>query len=241
MILSAARRSAHMITVCEALRTTLVDLGADPAKVTSLRNGVDLALFRPEDRAAARSRFGMQGFSIASVGHLIERKGHHHAIAALPSLPDVTLYVAGSGPDEASLRAQARSAGVAQRVHFLGNLPQDALRSLYSAADALVLASSREGWANVLLEAMACGTPVVASDVWGTPEVVASPDAGVLMQELSGAGVSDGVQRLRQALPLRKRTRRYAEGFDWQPTTSGQLEIFRRVLAVHPRPGHVHA
>ena len=77
-------------------------------------------------------------------------------------LPDADLLIAGEGPEEASLRALAARLGVAERVRFLGALPQARLRDYYGAADALVLASSREGWANVLLESMACGTPVVA-------------------------------------------------------------------------------
>jgi teichuronic acid biosynthesis glycosyltransferase TuaC len=241
MILDAAQRSAHMVTVCRALKDELVALGAPADKISVLRNGVDLALFRPEDRAAARARFGLQGFTLASVGHLIDRKGHHHVIDALPAMPDVSLKIAGSGPDEAALRSRAQALGVADRVEFLGSLPQEALRSLYNAADALALASSREGWANVLLEAMACGMPVVASDVWGTPEVVATPDAGVLMSSLDAAGVADGVARLRAALPDRAATRRYAEGFDWQSTTRGQLDIFRRVLATGGEGVAAHA
>lgn len=231
LILRAAERCAHVITVCQALKDELVDLGARSDKITVLRNGVDLAMFRPEDRIAARQRLGMDGFCLASVGHLIERKGHALTIAAMPLLPGVRLYIAGSGPDEAALRAQASALGVAERVHFLGSLPQDALRGLYNAADTLVLASSREGWANVLLEAMACGTPVVASNVWGTPEVVAAAEAGRLMRERSAGGVAAAVKELRATLPDRSATRRYAEGFGWQSTTQGQLDIFGRALA----------
>lgn len=230
MILRAAAASGHMVTVCKALKDALVALGAPADKVTVLRNGVDLELFRPDDRQAARVRFGMRGFALASVGHLIERKGHGLVIGALPGLPDAQLYIAGSGPEEQALRGLAASLGVADRVHFLGSLPQDALRSLYNGADALVLASSREGWANVLLEAMACGTPVVASDVWGTPEVVAAPEAGMLMPSLDAEGVRAAVARLRVHLPDRGATRLYAESFDWSSTTFGQLHIFRRLL-----------
>jgi teichuronic acid biosynthesis glycosyltransferase TuaC len=236
LILQAADRCAHMITVCKALKTALVDLGAPADKVTVLRNGVDLTLFRPDDRMAARAKLGMTGFCLASVGHLIERKGHNLVIEALQWLPGVQLHIAGSGPDEAALRALAGALGVKDRVHFLGSLPQEALRGLYNAADALVLASSREGWANVLLEAMACGTPVVASNVWGTPEVVATAEAGQLMSERSATGIAAAVDRLRAALPERSSTRRYAEGFDWQPTTQGQLDIFDRALTSFSGP-----
>lgn len=240
-ILQAIDGCSHMMTVCKALKDELVALGAPDEKVTVLRNGVDLNLFQPEDREAARQAHGMQGFCLASVGHLIDRKGHHHVIGALPQLPEVRLFIAGAGPMERELRELAQGLDVASRVVFLGSLPQAQLRTLYSAVDALVLASSREGWANVLLEAMACGAPVVASDVWGTPEVVAAPEAGVLMPELSAAGVVAGVQRLRAALPQRSDTRRYAEGFDWAPTTQGQLDIFGRLIAAGRRAGSVHA
>jgi glycosyltransferase involved in cell wall biosynthesis len=146
-------------------------------------------------------------------------------------LRDATLVIAGDGDERPRLEALAVRLGVADRVRFLGVLDQSALCDLYNCVDVTVLASSREGWANVLLEAMACGTPVVASAVWGTPEVVASPDAGRLMPSLDADGVVAAVSELRRTLPDRTATRRYAEGFDWQATTDGQVALFRRVLA----------
>lgn len=230
MILDAARRCDAMITVCAALKDELVQLGAAAEKVTVLRNGVDLKLFHAEDRGAARQSFGMRRFAIASVGHLIERKGHELVVGAMAQMPDTELFVAGTGPEERALRDLAARSRVSDRVTFLGAVPQSRLRTLYSGVDCLVLASSREGWANVLLEAMACGAPVVASNVWGTPEVVAAPEAGVLMKERSAAGVVDAISALRAALPDRAGTRGYAERFSWDDTTSGQLELFAQVL-----------
>ena len=100
----------------------------------------------------------------------------------------------------------------------------------YCAADALVLASDREGWANVLLESMACGTPVVATNIWGTPEVVAAPEAGLLVQERSPAAIAAALRRLLSAPPAREATRAYAERFDWNATTAGQLRLFNEIL-----------
>ena len=230
MIRWAIERSAALITVSEGLREALIGLGAPPQKVTTLRNGVDLERFRPHARDEARARLGLTRRTLGSVGHLIERKGHHHIIAAMPHLPDTDLVIAGAGPELGRLQQLAAALGVSERVRFLGNLDQSLLPELYSAVDALVLASSREGWANVLLEAMACGTPVVASSVWGTPEVVAAPAAGRLMPELSAEGVRATVEALFADLPDRQATRRYAEGFDWRPTTDGQLALFRAIL-----------
>ena len=146
MILWAAGQSAGMITVCAALKDELVALGADEAKVRVLRNGVDLKMFSPRDRDAARAKFGISGKTVVSVGHLIERKGHNLVIEALPELPDVSLAIAGDGPEDAALKALAERLGVRDRVNFLGRLGHAELPDLYSAADILVLASSREGW-----------------------------------------------------------------------------------------------
>jgi glycosyltransferase involved in cell wall biosynthesis len=231
MILDAASKADGMITVCQALKDTLIEMGVADERVTVLRNGVDLELFRPVDRAAARSALGLSRRTLASVGLLIDRKGHHHIIRALKDLPDDDLLIAGDGPDRRALERLAVEEGVADRVRFLGSVDQNRLREIYNAVDALVLASSREGWANVLLESMACGTPVVASAVWGTPEVVARPEAGVLMPSLDPQGVAEGVRRLFAAYPDREATRRYAEGFNWNATTEGQLKLFRGILA----------
>ena len=230
-ILDAAHDCAAMITVCTALKDAIVGLGGTAEKITVLRNGVDLDLFKPEDRQRARQTFGMNDrFAIASVGHLTERKGHHLVIESLAKMPDAELFIAGAGEEETRLRTLAEKLALATRVHFLGAIAQTKLRTLYSAVDCLVLASSREGWANVLLEAMACGTPVVASNVWGTPEVVATPAAGVLMDERSAEGIVTAIGRLRQTLPAYESTRRYAEQFSWDATTSGQIEIFKRAI-----------
>ncbi|MDE2165168.1 MAG: glycosyltransferase family 4 protein [Alphaproteobacteria bacterium] len=231
MIRWAASHAAAVITVADALQAPLVKLGVPASHLITLRNGVDLSLFRPRNRAAARQTFGFEGNTLLSVGHLIERKGHHHTIGALPRLPAFTLAIAGEGPQHGALIGLAQRLGVASRVRFLGALPHDELPALYSAADALVLASSREGWPNVLLEAMACGTPVVASDTWGNPEIVADPAAGVLISETGPDGVAEAVCRLFAAPPPRVATRRYAERFSWDAITEGQLRLFGDILA----------
>jgi glycosyltransferase involved in cell wall biosynthesis len=237
MILWAARNAQGMITVCQALKDEMVQLGVDADRVTPLRNGVDLQRFVPlPERDAVRSELGLNRYTLLSVGYLIERKGHELIIAALPALPDAELLIAGSGPDRAKLESLAVQLGVSDRVQFLGPVAQPELKRYYNAADAMVLASSREGWANVLLEAMACGTPVVASNVWGTPEVVATPAAGVLMRERTPLGVADAVKALRAAPPERAATRRYAELFSWDATTEGQLRLFSDILQGRSTP-----
>jgi len=232
MLRRACRSAAAMITVCEALAEPVRALGVPGERVHVLRNGVDLELFRPPgDRAALRADLDLKGPVLLSVGHLVERKGHHLAVEALQSLPDCTLLIAGEGEERTALEGLIRGRGLSDRVRLLGRKSQAELVELYGAADALVLASSREGWANVLLEAMACGTPVLATPVWGTPEVVRTPEAGILMEERSAAAIAAAARTLLAAPPDRSATRRYAEGFSWSATIDGLLDLFTRIAA----------
>ncbi len=226
MILQAAREAAAVITVSSGLRDALVALGADPGKITVLRNGVDLAMFRPADRDGARRALGIEGRTLVSVGALIPRKGHELTIEALTHLPGWRLVIAGQGPERGRLAALAARLGVADRVRLLGAVPHAELAGLYSAADLSVLSSSREGWANVLLESMACGTAVVASPIPGNPEVVAAPEAGLIAQARSADAIAACVRQW-EANPIgRGATRAYAERFGWGETSLGQLAIF---------------
>lgn len=223
--------AAAIITVSAGLKEALLALGAPNEKVTVLRNGVDTALFRPPtDRDADRRALGLTRKTLISVGLLIERKGHHRTIEAMTRLPDFELIIVGEGPDRERLTAQIARLGLTERVRLLGPRPHAELPVLYGAADASVLSSSREGWANVLLESMACGTPVVASNIPGNPEVVRTRAAGMIVTENTPDGIAAGIRALFDPLPARAATRAYAEPFSWDETTAGQLALFRRVI-----------
>jgi len=236
-ILETAGAAAASIGVCKALMDRLAELGADTSKLHVLRNGVDLEKFQPLPRDQARARLDLppDATLLLSVGHLIERKGHHIAIEALRLLPPATrLVIAGAGEQRESLRRLAQQCGVLDRVFFAGAVAQAELKWFYSAADALVLCSSREGWANVLLESMACGTPVIATSIWGTPEVVADAAAGLLMRERSASALAESFAALMKHYPGRDATRRYAERFSWDATSRGQLSLMSRVIGFEP-------
>jgi glycosyltransferase involved in cell wall biosynthesis len=183
------------------------------------------------DREVARRQWAINRRSILSIGHLIERKGHDLVIRALERIDDVDLLIAGEGPERPALQRLVDKLGMLERVRFLGVIDQRALPSLYGAADALVLASSREGWPNVLLEALACGTPVIATRNWGTPEIVTSADAGLLVNERTPEALADAILHLLRSPPARTATRRFAEAFSWDATTAGQLDLFSSLLA----------
>jgi glycosyltransferase involved in cell wall biosynthesis len=227
----AAAQAAGVVAVSVALRERLIELGVPGSRVEVLRNGVDLELFAPQDRAVARRELGLDaaGRLVLSVGWLIPRKGHDLAIRAVAAMPEVTLLIVGEGPQAAALKHLAELLGSGERVRFLGSMPQERLPLVYSAADVLLLASSREGLPNVVLEALACGTPVVATAVSGTPEVVA-PQPGRLVQERTPEAIAGALRALLADLPARAAVRAYAERFAWGPTTAGQIRLFRSIL-----------
>jgi len=230
LIQKAIGDAGALIAVSAALKQALVALGAPADHITVLRNGVDTTLFRPpEDRAALRQNLRLTGPTLISVGGLIPRKGHDRTIAAMRLLPGFTLLIVGEGPEQARLQAMIGAYGLTDRVRLLGPRPHAALPDLYGAADASVLASSREGWANVLLESMACGTPAVAADIWGNAEVVREPAAGLIYRPNTADALAIAVRDLFATMPARTATRTYAEAFSWRATTEGQLAIFRRL------------
>ncbi|MGN8158601.1 glycosyltransferase family 4 protein [Salinisphaera sp. RV14] len=226
-----------LIAVSRALGDCMADtLGIDRQRIAALRNGVDLLRFRPGDRAALRHSLGLSGQVWLCVGRLTESKGMHIAIDALAEIPDAMLLLIGQGEDEAALKAQAERLGVAPRVRFVGAVRHDDLPGYFAAADVLMHAADREGMPNVLLEALACGCPIIATPVGGIPEIMTGLPAGYLMASRDAGAMAECWRRLKAVGTLDERgraaRRRYAEQFGWTPTTRGQLTIFSRLTGI---------
>jgi glycosyltransferase involved in cell wall biosynthesis len=233
-IVWAARHAAGLVTVSEGLRQRLVSLGIAAERVRVLRNGVDLSLFQPADRASVRSRLGLDRPTLLAVGNLIPLKGHALIIEALAMLPGMRLLIIGEGPLRQNLEEATRKYGVADRVAFFGRMPQERLVEFYSAADVLVLASSHEGWPNVLLESMACGTPVVSTPIPAASEMICSPEAGRIASERTPRAIANGIRELLMTSPSRAATRAYTDAFGWESTTEGQIALFSEILTQRP-------
>jgi teichuronic acid biosynthesis glycosyltransferase TuaC len=185
------KAAAQVFSVSDSLRRLAIELGAAENKTEVVGNGVDITRFHPVDRTAARDKYGLplDAKVLISVGALVPRKGMHRVIDCLPALLQHHsnlhyLIVGGASPEGdncGDLAAQVARLGLAERVHFLGPLPPDELKWGLSASDVFVLATGNEGWANVFLEAMACGLPVVTTDVGGNAEVVCRPELGTIV------------------------------------------------------------
>jgi teichuronic acid biosynthesis glycosyltransferase TuaC len=228
----AAARAAGLVTVSSALKKRLVALGTPPERVRVLRNGVDLAAFQPPgDREATRRALGFARPTLLAVGNLIPLKRHALIVEALADLPGIDLAIVGDGPERPRIEDRIHRLALADRVRLLGRVPQDELPSLYAAADLLVHPSLREGWPNVLLESMACGTPVLATEFDSAGEIIGAPEAGCIVSDATPGALAAAIAERLAAPPQREATRRYAEGFDWRLTTSGQIALFRDICA----------
>ena len=234
-IIAAARQAAAVIAVSSRLREQLVALGVEAGKVIVLRNGVDLEVFRTEDRSGARAALGLAqpGRLAACVGNLVPEKGQALAIEMLAQMPDLRLVIVGDGPLRRELGERATHLGVADRVEFRAVMPQRELGRLYSAADVLLLTSEREGWPNVVLEAMACGTPVVGFDVGAAGEMIVGEAVGRIVATRDAIALGVAVAQV-LAMPLRREViRQHASEFDWSSVSQGQWVAFQRATASH--------
>jgi len=227
----AAKRCSAIITVSQALANKLGKFGIPAAKINVLPNGVDLEKFRPKKSQQFRSDMVVEGIGLLSVGHLVKDKGHHVAIEALANLPEATLFIIGEGPEEQSLRNLAQKLGVASRVCFLGYVHHDQMADKYSAADFTILASANEGMPNVMLESLACGTRVIATDVGGVGEVITAQVAGAIMESRGASSVTESIRMLAEARHKRSETRDFATQFDWNGTVERQLLLYEQLFS----------
>jgi teichuronic acid biosynthesis glycosyltransferase TuaC len=219
-----------LVAVSVSLREVMLGLGALPDRIRVIGNGIDPERFSPIEPREARSQLGLPtaGRMIVSVGALIPLKGFQFLIPAFARMAsgfsDARLYILGEGGYRAELEATIQQYKVQGRVTLQGTVPNERLRFWFGAANASCLASSREGWANVLQESMACGTPVVATRVWGAPEVITSPEFGTLVQQ----NVEEIAAALEAALTKewnRPLIAQHAAKRTWQ-VVAGELEDF---------------
>jgi glycosyltransferase involved in cell wall biosynthesis len=215
-------QSTGIIAVSRALKEVMVNLGLQQEKIRVVGNGVDESRFAPMDRSKARGllRLPSDGQIMVAVGSLSEHKNHALLISATSVIisrwPDMQLYILGEGPFRERLERMVRDKGLQGRVLLPGNQSNEKLNLWYNAADVSCLSSCREGWPNVLMESLACGTPVVATRVGGVPEVITSAAYGLLVEQsvpalAKGMESALGNQWDREAIVRYARTRTWNE------------------------------
>lgn len=237
----ALRRASAVFTVSARLREFAIGLGALPAKVKVVPNGVDAAIFYPRDRTACRARhgFAMDRPLILSAGALVERKGHHRIVRCLAALRErgirPQLAIAGGrGPEgafEEELRTLAAAEGLERDVRFLGAVPAETLAELMSAADVFCLASTNEGWPNVVHEALACGAPVVATDVGAVPEMLPDGRYGIIVPVNDQPALEQALGRALCGTWDRGAIAAWGHARSWSQVAGEVLDHMREILA----------
>jgi glycosyltransferase involved in cell wall biosynthesis len=229
----ALRGADQVISVDPRMAEVAEDLGVCAERIKVIPNGVDLDRFQRGDRVAARIELGLplEGRLIATVAHLGQRKGHHETLAALQKLPsDVRLVlVGGPGPlggDGNDLRQLAEQLGVADRLIIAGKQPHELVPKYYQAADVSVLASWREGCPNTVLESLACGTPVVATDVGSVRWMINDGINGRVVPVRDARQLAAGIEEMLQRVPDPVEVRKSPAVRSWDTVAQEVLNCF---------------
>ena len=241
---SAVRRASRVFSVSDSLRRLFIAEGIAADHIQVIGNGVDIDKFRPIERGDARRALGLpaSGRILISVGGLVERKGFHRVIALLPALiremPDLHYVVVGGPSPEGDmsreLREQVRALRLEDRVTFTGPLPPERIHVPLSAANVFVLSTRNEGWANVFLEAMACGLPVVTTDVGGNAEVVSSPELGTIVPFDDAPALRSAIADALARTWDRERILAHARANAWDDRVATLVAQYRAVVARQP-------
>ncbi|WP_138380263.1 glycosyltransferase [Luteithermobacter gelatinilyticus] len=224
-ILEALEAAAAVICVSQSLKQTLLSHGLTDTKLTVVPNGVDQTLFHSRQPSPPQ-----QPGYLLCVGNLVPLKGQDLILEALTMVPDWRLVLIGQGPDRKKLRRLVRELGLEKRVVFIEHVHQSDLARYYAHAAATILMSVMEGMPNVMLESLACGTPVIATAVGGIPEVI-TPENGILLKDRNSATLAQAIQELKLRQWDRKHIEMEMAAYDWSHVARRQYDLYRQVLA----------
>ena len=235
LMVQALQQAEHLVAVSQGLKDRLLALGLDANRIHVVPNGVDVTRFRPLDQQSCRRQLGLppDRRRIVFIGHLVPVKGLDVLLEALKRVPDdVKLSLVGEGAGKPALEARLRANGLGSRVDFAGARGHEEIPLWMNAADVVCLPSRSEGCPNVVLEALACGTPVVATRVGAIPDLIQDGRSGLLVHPEDAHGLAQALTRsLDQSWSLEHIRGRVAER-SWRRTAEALLEL----LASSARP-----
>ena len=218
------RRAQHVIVPSQYLADIVCGWGVAPERVSVIYNAPDLAALQNVDLPP------FNGMTLATVGRLVPHKGIVPLLRAISTIPNVRLLIAGTGPSRNALEKETADLGLQSRVIFLGTLSREAVAGLLRQADLMVLNSTYEGLPHVVLEAFAAGTPVLATRVGGTPEVVEHDVSGWLIPSGDEAELGRAIRLLLEDPALRDRLREggrrmLRQRFRWETLVEQTLAV----------------
>lgn len=235
----ALHGSNYVVTVSERLKRDVRQLAAG-VEVTTVYNGFDSERFYPQAQYKARERLDLpsSGKIILFVGNLYKVKGLHDLLEAFSGLaeryPDTQLVIVGDGPLRSELKKRAREKSIHDRVRFMGRRPYDEIPLWINASDIVTLSSLSEGLPSVVLEAMGCGKPMVATDVGGISEVLQHQKTGFLVPPRQPEELQRHIEILlmdNEGLNLDMGERAYTQAgaFTWKRNAEQMLKLYEQV------------
>jgi len=233
-----------VIAVSSSLKEAIVALGTKGDRVRVVPNGIDPSRFErvPRSEARAQLKLSVNESLLVSAGALVPVKDHVLLIRAFARIaevhPKLQLFILGEGPLRGELERLVRELRLGDRVHLVGKRPNEELRLWFSAAETSCLTSTREGWPNVVTESLACGTPVVATRVGGIPEILDSPELGVLVEQ-TAEGVASGIEEVLSRKWNHEEISRRIRGRTWENVAAECEEVLVAAVRSHKsRPPH---
>ena len=232
----ALRRAESVIVVSHALQKAVVGLGVTFDRIQVIPNGVDAKKFYPLSQVEARGKLDipLNKKVLLSVGNLTVNKGMDflvravHEVRKIPGFSDIKLLIVGGGPQEGALKQLIADLSLEDQVSLVGKIDHADLSIWYSAADVSCLMSEREGWPNVILESLACETPVLATRAGGIPEIMQSSELGLLVDRNLEA-IIKGMQTVLTTKWDTQVIRRYAESHSWDHVSHELKGVFESI------------
>ncbi len=239
-MVKAINSATRIFSVADSLKQHVGSLGANTTKIRVVGNGVDTAKFYPLDKQKMRESLGILEKTkvLISVGGLVDRKGFHRVIEVLPKLvnkyPDLLYLIVGGESAEGNIKEkllqQVKDLNLGKNVRFLGALSSEELKKPLSSADVFVLATENEGWANVFLEAMACGLPIVTTDVGGNKEVVNSDDLGIVVPFADKQALGNALDQAIEQDWSKESIVKYAQDNAWDTRVEILVDEFQKLV-----------
>jgi teichuronic acid biosynthesis glycosyltransferase TuaC len=233
LIVQMLQDADGIVCVADDLVQKVTALGAPASRIHLIPNGVDISKFYPGDKNVHRTHLGLGHFRklLLTVGNLVPIKGYDRLIHALVNTdPDIGLVMAGEGHELERLERISRRLGLEKRIQFAGPVPHARLAAYYRAADFLVISSHSEGWPTIILEALACGLPVLANRVGGIPEALSSPELGLLMENNNPLTIASAIASAYKRTWDKGRIVSFAERYTWMEIARRYENLYAQII-----------
>ncbi|HEX7586652.1 MAG TPA: glycosyltransferase [Patescibacteria group bacterium] len=194
-------------------------------------NGIDIKQFRPAIRGETSN------FKVICISRLTRRKGINYLIEAMEKLvqkhPDLSLQIVGEGDAKAELEKQSQGANLGSKVEFKGRIPHENLPEIYNSADVFVLPSLNEGMSNTMLEALASGLPIVATDTGGSKELISEGKNGFMIKMKDSGDIAEKLEKLiadpELARSMEEKSRAIAESMSWEKVAQNYYGLYKTI------------